>query len=77
MKYTILVNVDQIVTKEVELQVEARSEEEAQAKVRDALQDYPRPVLTPGVLRITTNKSRYWIPKSIDFIRIKETNNRG
>lgn len=72
MKYTVLANVDQIVTKEVELLVEARSEEEAQEKARDALQNFPQPVETPGVLRMVANKAHYWIPKSIDFVRVKK-----
>lgn len=72
MKYSVLVKVDQIVTKEVQLLVEARSEEEAHEKARGALSSYPEPVSTPGVLRIVTNKSHYWIPKSIDFLKIKK-----
>lgn len=72
MKYSVLANVDQIVTKEVYLLVEARSEEEAQEKARDALQTYPEKVNTSGVLRILTNKSHYWIPKSIDFTEVKK-----
>lgn len=72
MPFKITVQIDQIVTKEVQLLIEARSEEEAQEKARDALQSYPEAVNTPGVKRIVTNKSHYWIPKSIDFLRIKK-----
>lgn len=72
MPFKITAQVDQIVTKEVQLLIEARTEEEAQEKARDALSTYPEPVSTPGVLRIVTNKSHYWIPKSIDFLRIKK-----
>ncbi len=72
MKYTVLANVDQIVTKEVQLLIEARSEEEAQEKARDALQNFPQAVDTPGVLRMVANKAHYWIPKSIDFTRVKK-----
>lgn len=77
MKYSVLANVDQIVTKEVYLLVEARSEEEAQEKVRDALQTYPEKVNTPGVLRILVNKAHYWIPKSIDFTQIRKVKDRA
>lgn len=77
MPYKITAQIDQIVTKEVQLLIEARSEEEAQEKVRDALSTYPEPVSTPGVLRIVTNKSHYWIPKSIDFLRIKKVKSSG
>lgn len=72
MTFKITAQIDQIVTKEVQLLVEARSEEEAQDKARDALESYPKAVITPGVKGIVTNKSRYWIPKSIEFLRIKE-----
>lgn len=72
MPFKITAQIDQIVTKEVQLLIEARSEEEAQEKARDALSTYPEPVATPGVLRMVTNKSHYWIPKSIDFLRIKK-----
>lgn len=72
MPYRVTATVDQIVTKEVQLLIEARSEEEAQEKARDALATYPEAVSTPGVKRIVTNKSHYWIPKSIDFLRIKK-----
>lgn len=72
MPFKITAQIDQIVTKEVQLLIEARSEEEAQEKVRDALSTYPEPASTAGVLRIVTNKSHYWIPKSIDFLRIKK-----
>lgn len=72
MTYRVTATVDQIVTKEVQLLIEARTEEEAQEKARDALQTYPEAVTTPGVKRIVTNKSHYWIPKSIEFLRIKK-----
>lgn len=72
MTFKITAQIDQIVTKEVQLLIKAESEEEAQAKARDALQSYPEAVNTPGVSRIVTNKSHYWIPKSIDFLCIKK-----
>ncbi len=77
MKYTVLANVDQIVTKEVQLLIEARSEEEAQEKARDALQNFPQAVDTPGVLRMVANKAHYWIPKSIDFTQIRKVKDRA
>lgn len=72
MRYNVVVNVDQIVTKEIALIVEARSEEEAQERARDALQNFPQPVETPGILQMVANKAHYWIPKSIDFLKIKK-----
>lgn len=70
--YSVSVKVDQIVTKEVKLQVVAGSEEEAENKTREALQAYPEPVKVRGVDRILTAKSHYWIPRSIEFIKISE-----
>ena len=72
MTFKITAQIDQIVTKKVQLLIEARSEEEAQERARDALQSYPEAVNTPGVRRIVTNKSHYWIPKSIEFLHIKK-----
>jgi hypothetical protein len=70
--YSLFAKVDQIVTKEVKLQIVAGSEEEAEAKAREALQTYPEPVTVKGVDRILTSKSHYWIPRSIEFVKISE-----
>ena len=70
--YIMIAKVDQIVTKEVQLLVVAGSEEEAEDKARQALQMCPKPVTVDGVNRMVTNKATYWIPKSIEFGRIKE-----
>lgn len=72
MTYRVTAQIDQIVTKEVQLLIEARSEEEAQEKARDALQSYPEAVATEGIPRMVTNKSHFWIPKSIDFLKIEK-----
>jgi hypothetical protein len=70
--YSVSVKVDQIVTKDVKLQIVAGSEEEAETKAREALQTYPEPVTVKGVNRILTAKSHYWIPRSIEFVKISE-----
>lgn len=70
MTFKLTAHVDQIVTKEVQLLVEARSEEEAEEKARQALADYPGPVSAEGIRRIVNIKSHYWIPKSIEFSKI-------
>lgn len=77
MPYRVIAQIDQIVTKEVQLLVDARSEEEAQEKARDALQTYPEPVDTPGIKRIATNKSHYWIPKSIEFLSTQKVHDNA
>ena len=73
--YDVTVKVDQIVTKEVNLTVEANSEEEAESFSRQALDTYPKPVACPNVKTIVTTKSTYWIPKSLDFMSIKQVKN--
>jgi hypothetical protein len=75
--YNIVAKVDQIVTKEVFLIVEANSEGLALDKARAALQEYPDPVTEPGIKRIVTEKSKYWIPRNIDFVEIKKEEKNG
>lgn len=70
--YIMIAKVDQIVTKEVQLLVNAGSEEEAEDMARRALQTYPKPVEEPGVARMVTNKAHYWIPRDIEITKIKE-----
>lgn len=70
-KYVVTVKVDQIVTKEVVLNITAGSEEEAARRATAALQTYPDKVEEEGVNRIVTTKSRYWIPRSIDIVNTK------
>lgn len=67
MSYRVTAKIDQIVTREVELLIEAPSETDAQEKAREALQDYPGEVSVEGVSRILVKNQTYWIPKSIDF----------
>ena len=68
--YVVLAKVDQIVTKEVRLEITAGSEEEASKKALDALQEYPKAIQEAGVNRVVTIKSNYWIPRSIDVTSI-------
>ena len=70
--YVVLAKIDQIVTKEVRLEVVAGSEEEASKKAVDALQEYPKAIQEAGVNRVVTLKSNYWIPRSIDVTKITE-----
>lgn len=70
--YIVLTKIDQIVTKEVRLEVIAGSEEEASKKAVDALQEYPKAIQEAGVNRVVTIKSNYWIPRNIDVIKITE-----
>lgn len=69
--YTLVAKVDQVVTKEVKMIVEANSEEEAQDKAREALAVYPEAIEVPGVNRMLALSSHYWIPKSIEFSKVK------
>lgn len=70
--YLIRVKVNQIVTKEVQLLVDAGSEEEAEEKAREAIQVYPEPIKTEGIRRIVTNKVHYWIPRDVEVVERRE-----
>jgi hypothetical protein len=71
--YSIRAKIDQIVTKEVQLLIEAEDVDAAKVMAREALQEYPAPVpYNPMIHRIVTTKSSYWIPKSIEFIESRE-----
>lgn len=69
--YTLIAKVDQVVTKEVKMIVEAGSEEEAEAKGREALATYPEATGVEGIQRLLTVSSHYWIPKSVEFSKVK------
>lgn len=71
-EYQVTVKVDQIVTKEIRAQVVASSSDEAEAKVREAVQQYPDKVTVDGIRRMVTAKSHYWIPRTVDFESITE-----
>lgn len=68
-EFVLKARVNQIVTKEVLLLVEAGSEEDAMAKAREALNEYPKEVTVRGIKRMVTEKSNYWIPRDIEFIK--------
>ena len=70
--YIVEAKIDQIVTKEIKLLVEADSPDKAQSKAIDALTTYPQAVTVEGVNKIITTKSSYWIPKSIEITKTKK-----
>ncbi len=70
--YVVNAKIDQIVTKEVQLEVVAGSEEEASKKTLSALQTYPKPVEESGINRLVTTKANYWIPRNIDVVKITQ-----
>ncbi len=72
--YRVTAKVDQIVTREIQLEVKAGSEEEAEAKARDALNVYPEPNTDSDVVSILPVKQHFWIPKSVDFTKTKKVN---
>lgn len=69
MNFKVTAKVDQIVTKQIDLVVAADSEEQAEAKAREALAVYPQAVEenVVGIKSILTTKQHFWIPKSIEF----------
>ena len=72
MKYNVIAKIDQIVTKEIRLLIQASSEEDAQAKATTALGEYPDKVTDQDILRVMTQKANYWIPRSIEFVKTEE-----
>ena len=68
VKYKLRVKVNQIVTREINLLVDANSEEDAERKAREALEEYPKPVKVGGVSSILVTKTNYWIPKDLEFV---------
>lgn len=71
-KFVVNAKVDQIVTKDIVLQLEARTEEEAEEKCRSALQTYPEPLEGQRIDRIITTKTQHWIPRDIEFTSIRQ-----
>lgn len=71
--FTVQVKLDQVVTKEIALLVEAADEDEARALTLGALETYPAPMpYNPMIHKIVTTKVQHWIPKSIDFVDVKK-----
>lgn len=70
--FEVTAKVDQIVTKEVGIIVEAREEEDAESKAREALQTYPDEVRdVEGIRRMVTRRSNHWIPRDIEITTIE------
>lgn len=70
--FNIKTKLNQVVTREISLVVDAVDDEEATAKVREALNTYPDPIEVQGISRIATRKMHFWIPRDIEFIEIRE-----
>lgn len=68
---------NQIVTKNIVLTVEAANEEIALEKVREALNAYPDPITTEGIRTIYTQGIKHWIPRDIEIVEIKEEKRRA
>lgn len=72
-KFYVEAQVDRLVTTIVEVLVTARDEESATLKAKEALQDYPDPIKTEGILRVFTSKVNNWIPRDIEIRGIERT----
>lgn len=71
-KFVIKVKVDQVVTREVLVEVEAKTKERAEEISTEFLQTYPEPTYFPEVSRAVTTKSHYWIPRSTEILESKK-----
>lgn len=69
-EYKLQIKVNQIVTKDIEVSVLARNEEQAVQKAREVLEVYPKPHEVRGVPMVRTTKAEYWIPRDIEVVNI-------
>jgi hypothetical protein len=65
--FKVISDVDQIVTRTVELLVVATDEEDAQKKATSALGEYPEAVTNSHIKGICVVDQHFWIPKSVTF----------
>ena len=70
--FNIKTKINQVVTREIALVVNALDEEEALLKTREALQVYPEPIEVQGISRIATRKMHFWIPRDIEIVEVNE-----
>lgn len=68
--FVVKATVNQVVTKQVSLEVSAENEQEAMEKSREALQTYPDKVEVEGITRIQTTGIDHWIPRDIEFVSV-------
>jgi hypothetical protein len=74
IKYIVTATVNQVVTKEIQLLVEAVHPEEAAQATKDALLAYPEAISVAGVKRVLTAKAKYGLPMDIAILSIKDPN---
>jgi hypothetical protein len=70
--FTVIAKVDQITTRDVQVLVEADSEEEAQGKVREVMQIHPQSSEVVGVRKVLVTRQNYWMPRDIEIIRTRK-----
>jgi len=70
--YHVTAKVDQVVTSQVEFIVNASDKEEAEQTLRALLEDFPKKTTVEGVDRAVVTEVHHWIPRSIEFLKIKK-----
>lgn len=70
--FTVIAKVDQITTRDVQVLVEAETEEEAQGKVREVMQIHPQESTVAGVKKVLVTRQNYWMPRDIDIIKTRK-----
>jgi hypothetical protein len=73
-KFIVTATVNQVVTKEVQLLVEADHPEDATNLTKEALLAYPEPIFIAGVKRVLTAKAKYGLPMDIEIVSMKDPN---
>jgi hypothetical protein len=66
--YSFRVKIDQIVTREIDIEVTARDEEQGRYKAREAAEVHPEPVEIVGIKRILPVSQTYWIPRDVEIM---------
>lgn len=68
-EFNLVANVEQVVKREIHLTVVADTKEQAEAYGAEALLEYPKPVVVPGVNRILVRQQEFKEPKRIAFLQ--------
>ncbi len=68
-EFNLVANVEQTVKREIHLAVVADTKEQAESYGAEALLEYPKPVVVPGVKRILVRQQEFKEPKKIAFLQ--------
>ena len=70
--YNIAVNVEQTVHRELKMVIDSPDEESAVVQAEEALQDYPKAIMTSRVHRMVSLRDEFSPPTEVKFVSIRE-----